>query len=119
MPIIQPSTNKRKAWKHLRALQRWNGFLYVGFIPGLLLLSILLGFISNQVISLDAGLLIAGIPWAIAIIISNTLLFASACPECSLPFFVKKMAFWHGFFFTRRACIQCGMKETGSRTDSS
>ena len=112
MATNEPSISKAIAWKRLRTHQRWNGFLYVCFIPGVLLLSILLGFITNQAISLDAGLLIAGIPWAIAVIISNTLLFACACPECSKPFFVKKMAFWHGFFFTRRACINCGSGET-------
>ena len=112
MATTETTPTKAAAWKRLRTLQRWNGFFYVGFIPGILLLSILFGLITNQAISLDAGLLIAGIPWAIAIIISNTLLFACACPECSQPFFVKKIAFWHGFFFTRRNCIHCGSNET-------
>ncbi|MFT3879064.1 MAG: hypothetical protein QM703_05310 [Gemmatales bacterium] len=108
MPTNLPTISKTNAWKRLRFLQRWNGFLYIGLIPGVLLLSILLGFITNQGISLDTGLFIAGIPWAIAIIISNTLLFACPCPECLQPFFVKKMTFWHGFFFARRNCIHCG-----------
>lgn len=111
MATTEATSTKVAAWKRIRSLQRWNGFLYVGFIPGVLLLSILLGYITNQTISLDTGLFIAGIPWAIAIIISNTLLFACACPECSKPFFVKKMTFWHGFFFTRRACIHCNKTE--------
>ena len=112
MATTETTSTKATAWKRLRYLQRWNRFFYVGFIPGILLVSILLGLITNQAISLDAGLLIAGIPWAIAMIISNTLLFACACPECSQPFFVKKIAFWHGFFFTRRNCIHCGSNET-------
>lgn len=69
------------------------------------------GFFFKQVLGFDMSIFIVGIPWAVAIIISNTLLFSCACPACSQPFFVKKMTFWHGFFFTRRDCVHCGRTE--------
>ncbi|HQR05473.1 MAG TPA: hypothetical protein PLN21_01555 [Gemmatales bacterium] len=108
MATNQLSINKAAAWKRLRFLQRLNMLLYFGAIPGILLLAIVFGFFFKQVLGLDLSIFIVGIPWAIAIIISNTLLFTCVCPECSQPFFVKMMTFWHGFFFVRRACIHCG-----------
>jgi len=111
MATDEPSISKAAAWKRIRFLQRLSMFLYFGAIPGILLLSMVLGFLFKQVLSSDMSIFVVGIPWAIAIIISNTLLFACACPECTRPFFVKKVSFWHGFFFTRRACIHCGSKD--------
>ncbi len=112
MARIELPTNKTTAWKRLRYLQRWNRFLILGFIPGVILFSLLLGLIAKQLFDQNLSFLVIGIPWAIAIIVSNAFLYTCPCPQCSGPFFVKNITFWHGFFFTRRNCINCGSNET-------
>jgi hypothetical protein len=111
MATKELSISKATAWNRIRFLQRLNMFLYFGAIPGILLLSMVLGFFSKQVLGLDMSIFVVGIPWAIAIISSNTLLYVCKCPECSRSFFVKNTAFWHGGFWWRRACIHCGKTE--------
>jgi|SRR5688572_9031997 len=91
----------RPGLEHLRQLRRRSFLIFMGYVPGVMLLTIASWLLTGSLI----GFYVFAIAWLIAGFRASAASNKVICPRCGKPFHSSDS--WHNSF-TRR-CLNCGL----------
>lgn len=96
---MNPAPSYEEQWKDYRRRRRWFWIAFLGYLPGVPLIGMPLGYLFSS----EKAVMVVAIAWMAAIAITSYRAGAWRCPRCGETYFAKP---WISNPLARR-CLHC------------